>query len=44
MNSHSSVRDQTPFGALGNRASRLELGPDVLDAFTDTKNVLIASE
>ncbi len=44
VNSHSSVRYWTPFG--GYKASGLgrELGPDALDAFTETKNVFISTE
>jgi acyl-CoA reductase-like NAD-dependent aldehyde dehydrogenase len=43
VNSHSSVRYSTPFG--GFKQSRLgrELGPDALDAFTETKNVFIST-
>jgi acyl-CoA reductase-like NAD-dependent aldehyde dehydrogenase len=43
VNSHSSVRYSTPFG--GYKASGLgrELGPDALDAFTEVKNVFIAT-
>jgi acyl-CoA reductase-like NAD-dependent aldehyde dehydrogenase len=44
VNSHSSVRYWTPFG--GYKASGLgrELGPDALDAFTETKNVFISTD
>ena len=44
VNSHSSVRYATPFG--GYKASGLgrELGPDALDAFTETKNVFISTD
>ncbi|WP_410050318.1 aldehyde dehydrogenase family protein [Actinomadura sp. HBU206391] len=39
VNSHSSVRYSTPFGGF----KQSGLGPDALDAFTETKNVFIAT-
>lgn len=42
VNSHSSVRYSTPFGGMKQSGLGRELGPDALDAFTDTKNVFIA--
>lgn len=44
VNSHSSVRYSTPFGGMKQSGLGRELGPDALDAFTDTKNVFIATE
>ncbi|MPZ85526.1 MAG: aldehyde dehydrogenase family protein [Actinophytocola sp.] len=44
VNSHSSVRYWTPFGGVKQSGLGRELGPDALDAFTDTKNVFIATE
>ncbi len=44
VNSHSSVRYWTPFGGFKQSGLGRELGPDALDAFTETKNVFIASE
>lgn len=44
VNSHSSVRYWTPFGGMKQSGLGRELGPDALDAFTDTKNVFIATE
>ena len=44
VNSHSSVRYSTPFGGVKQCGLGRELGPDALDAFTDTKNVFIATE
>jgi acyl-CoA reductase-like NAD-dependent aldehyde dehydrogenase len=43
VNSHSSVRYSTPFGGFKQSGLGRELGPDVLDAFTETKNVFIAT-
>jgi acyl-CoA reductase-like NAD-dependent aldehyde dehydrogenase len=43
VNSHSSVRYSTPFGGFKQSGIGRELGPDALDAFTDTKNVFIAT-
>ncbi|MEU6234100.1 aldehyde dehydrogenase family protein [Kitasatospora sp. NPDC047058] len=44
VNSHSSVRYSTPFGGFKQSGLGRELGPDALDAFTQTKNVFIATE
>jgi len=44
VNSHSSVRYWTPFGGFKQSGLGRELGPDALDAFTDVKNVFIATE
>ncbi|MCC3270276.1 aldehyde dehydrogenase family protein [Arthrobacter gengyunqii] len=43
VNSHSSVRYSTPFGGFKHSGLGRELGPDALDAFTETKNVFIAT-
>jgi acyl-CoA reductase-like NAD-dependent aldehyde dehydrogenase len=43
VNSHSSVRYWTPFGGMKQSGLGRELGPDALHAFTDVKNVFIAS-
>jgi phenylacetaldehyde dehydrogenase len=44
VNSHASVRYWTPFGGFKQSGLGRELGPDALDAFTETKNVFIATE
>lgn len=44
VNSHSSVRYSTPFGGFKQSGLGRELGPDALNAFTETKNVFIATE
>jgi acyl-CoA reductase-like NAD-dependent aldehyde dehydrogenase len=44
VNSHASVRPTTPFGGFKQSGLGRELGPDALDAFTETKNVFIATE
>ncbi len=44
INSHSSVRYWTPFGGFKRSGLGRELGPDALDAFTEVKNVFIATE
>jgi acyl-CoA reductase-like NAD-dependent aldehyde dehydrogenase len=44
VNSHSSVRYWTPFGGFKQSGLGRELGPDAVDAFTDVKNVFIASD
>jgi acyl-CoA reductase-like NAD-dependent aldehyde dehydrogenase len=44
VNSHASVRYATPFGGVKQSGLGRELGPDALDAFTETKNVFIATE
>ncbi|CAB5022675.1 unannotated protein [freshwater metagenome] len=41
VNSNSAVRYWTPFGGLKASGIGRELGPDALDAFTETKNVFI---
>jgi acyl-CoA reductase-like NAD-dependent aldehyde dehydrogenase len=43
VNSHSSVRYCTPFGGMKRSGLGRELGPDALHAFTDVKNVFIAT-
>ncbi len=44
VNSHASVRYSTPFGGFKQSGLGRELGPDALDAFTETKNVFIATD
>jgi len=44
VNSHSSVRYAAPFGGFKQSGLGRELGPDAPDAFTETKNVFIATE
>jgi acyl-CoA reductase-like NAD-dependent aldehyde dehydrogenase len=44
VNSHSSVRYGTPFGGFKRSGIGRELGPDALEAFTEVKNVFIATE
>jgi acyl-CoA reductase-like NAD-dependent aldehyde dehydrogenase len=44
VNSNSSVRFWTPFGGFKQSGLGRELGPDALDAFTDTKNVFVATD
>ena len=44
VNSHSSVRYWTPFGGFKQSGLGRELGPDAVQAFTETKNVFIAAE
>jgi acyl-CoA reductase-like NAD-dependent aldehyde dehydrogenase len=44
VNSHSSVRYWTPFGGVKQSGLGRELGPDALAAFTETKNVFLATE
>jgi acyl-CoA reductase-like NAD-dependent aldehyde dehydrogenase len=44
VNSHSSVRYWTPFGGFKRSGLGRELGPDALEAFTETKNVFIAND
>ena len=43
VNSHSSVRYSTPFGGFKQSGLGRELGPDAVDAFTETKNVFIST-
>lgn len=43
VNCHSSVRYSTPFGGFKQSGLGRELGPDALDAFTETKNVFIST-
>ncbi|MCE5288942.1 MAG: aldehyde dehydrogenase family protein [Nocardiaceae bacterium] len=43
VNSHSSVRYWTPFGGFRQSGLGRELGPDAALAFTETKNVFIAT-
>ncbi len=44
VNSHASVRYWTPFGGFKRSGLGRELGPDALAAFTETKNVFIATD
>ncbi|MYV96952.1 aldehyde dehydrogenase family protein [Streptomyces sp. SID3343] len=44
VNSHSAVRYWTPFGGFKQSGLGRELGPDALAAFTETKNVFIATD
>ena len=44
VNSHSSVRYWTPFGGFKRSGLGRELGPDALDAFTEVKNVFVATD
>ena len=44
VNSHSSVRYWTPFGGFKQSGLGRELGPDAPNAFTEVKNVFIATE
>ena len=44
VNSHSSVRYSTPFGGFKQSGIGRELGPEALDAFTDTKNVFYSHD
>ena len=43
VNSHSSVRYSTPFGGFKQSGLGRELGPDALEAFSELKNVFIAT-
>src|SRR4051794_229742 len=43
VNSHSSVRYSTPFGGFKQSGLGRELGPDAVDAFTETKNVFLST-
>ena len=42
VNSHSSVRYWTPFGGFKQSGLGRALGPDALDAYTETKNVFFS--
>ncbi|ASU83255.1 aldehyde dehydrogenase [Nocardiopsis gilva YIM 90087] len=44
VNSHSAVRYWTPFGGFKQSGIGRELGPDALDAFTDTKTVFVSDD
>jgi acyl-CoA reductase-like NAD-dependent aldehyde dehydrogenase len=44
VNSHSSVRYSTPFGGFKQSGIGRELGPNALDAFTETKNVFFSAD
>lgn len=44
VNSHSSVRYNTPFGGFKQSGLGRELGPDAPLSFTETKNVFFATE
>jgi acyl-CoA reductase-like NAD-dependent aldehyde dehydrogenase len=44
VNSHSAVRYWTPFGGMKQSGLGRELGPDALDAFTDTKTVFVSDD
>ncbi len=44
VNSHSSVRYWTPFGGYKQSGLGRELGPDAVDAFTETKNVFFDTD
>jgi acyl-CoA reductase-like NAD-dependent aldehyde dehydrogenase len=44
VNSNSSVRYWTPFGGFKRSGIGRELGPDALEAFTELKNVFVATE
>ncbi|MCI2266345.1 aldehyde dehydrogenase family protein [Sediminivirga luteola] len=43
VNSHSSVRYSTPFGGFKQSGLGRELGPDAVEAFTETKTVFYAT-
>ncbi len=44
VNSNTSVRVSTPFGGFKQSGVGRELGPHALDAYTDVKNVYLATE
>ena len=44
VNSNSSVRVSTPFGGFKQSGVGRELGPDALEAYTEVKNVFVATE
>ena len=43
VNSHASVRYWTPFGGFKQSGLGRELGPDAPNAFTEEKNVFVAT-
>lgn len=43
INSYTSVRISTPFGGFKQSGIGRELGPDALDAYTEVKNVYVAT-
>ncbi|OLT39615.1 aldehyde dehydrogenase [Serinicoccus sp. CNJ-927] len=43
VNSHSSVRYNTPFGGFKQSGLGRELGPHALDAFSETKTIFVAT-
>jgi len=44
INSHSAVRYWTPFGGFKMSGVGRELGPNAIEAFTETKNVFISTD
>lgn len=44
VNSHAAVRYWTPFGGMKQSGIGRELGPDALDAFTETKTVFVSDD
>lgn len=44
INSHSAVRYWTPFGGFKKSGIGRELGPNAIEAFTETKNVFISTQ
>ncbi|WP_153393658.1 aldehyde dehydrogenase family protein [Ornithinicoccus halotolerans] len=44
VNSHASVRHNTPFGGFKQSGLGRELGPDALEAFSETKTVFVATD
>jgi betaine-aldehyde dehydrogenase len=44
VNSHAAVRYWTPFGGFKQSGLGRELGPDAPNAFTEEKNVFIATD
>jgi len=44
VNSHAAVRYSTPFGGFKSSGLGRELGPDALDAFSEVKNVFVATD
>jgi betaine-aldehyde dehydrogenase len=43
VNSNNAVRVHTPFGGFKQSGLGRELGPNALDAYTEVKNVFIAT-